>query len=109
MAEKRIREGIAIDVVILSGAKINIKLEEQRRKTLMGIGLDKATLKYLFFADVGDGWFADTEKPDYTQGKGLSSVKFQHSLSVLGPITHSTTIDRIPPLDIRIASSRSSL
>ena len=29
-------------------------------------------------ADVGDGWFAATEKSDYIQAIGLSSAKFQH-------------------------------
>ena len=32
-------------------------------------------------ANVGDGWFVATEKPDYIQAIGLSSAKFQH----LGP------------------------
>ena len=48
IAEKRIREGTAIDAVRLRDAKINIKAEEQQRKALMGVGLDKATLEYLY-------------------------------------------------------------
>ena len=46
--EKRIREGTVIDVVILRGAEINIKVNEQRRKEIMGIDLNKATLEYLY-------------------------------------------------------------
>ena len=48
IAEKRRRDGTAIDIAILRGAEINIKADEQRRKDLMGIGLDKATLEYLY-------------------------------------------------------------
>ena len=47
-AEKRIREGTAIDVAILRDAEANIKANEQRRKEMMGIGLNKATLEYLY-------------------------------------------------------------
>ncbi len=48
LAEKRRNEGTSIDAAILQGAKINIKAEEERRKELIGIGLDKATLEYLY-------------------------------------------------------------
>ncbi len=48
LAEKRRNEGTSIDAAILRGAEINIKAEEERRKELMGIGLDKATLEYLY-------------------------------------------------------------
>ena len=47
-AEKRIREGTTIDMAILRGAEANIKANEQRRREMMGIGLDKATLEYLY-------------------------------------------------------------
>ena len=47
-AEKRIREGTAIDVVILRDAEANIKANEQRRKEMMGISLNKITLEYLY-------------------------------------------------------------
>ena len=36
--------------------------------------------------NVDDGWFATTENSDYIQAIGLSSAKFQHSLSILRPI-----------------------
>ena len=36
-------------------------------------------IAYLSVANVGDGWFALTEKSDYIQAIGLSSAKFQHS------------------------------
>ena len=48
IAEKRIRDGIAIEVAILRGVEINREAEEKRRKELMGIDLDKTTLKYLY-------------------------------------------------------------
>ena len=48
IAEKRIREGTAIDIAILRDAEINIKAEEQRRKDLIDINLDRATLEYLY-------------------------------------------------------------
>ena len=56
-------------------------------------------LTTLRVANVGDGWFAATEKSDYIQAIGLSSAKFQHSPSILRPIAHV----------FRIASSRSFL
>ena len=48
VAKKRIREGVSIDAAILRGVQINQEAEEERRKELMGIGLDKATLEYLY-------------------------------------------------------------
>ena len=48
VAEKRIREGVSIDAAVLRGVQINQKAEAERRKELMGIGLDKATLEYLY-------------------------------------------------------------
>ena len=48
ITKKRIREGTAIDIVILHNAEINIKANEQRRKEIMGIKLDKITLEYLY-------------------------------------------------------------
>lgn len=48
IAEKRVRERRAIDAAILRGAEINIKAEGKRREEMMGIGLDKNTLEYLY-------------------------------------------------------------
>ncbi len=48
VAEKRLREGIAINAAILRGAEINIEAEEKRRKEMMGSSLDKTTLEYLY-------------------------------------------------------------
>ena len=48
LSSGKFQHEVAIDVVILSGAEINIKAEEQKRKALMGIGLDKAALGYLY-------------------------------------------------------------
>ena len=47
-AEKRIREETAIDMAISRGAEVNTKANGQRRREMMGIGLDKATLEYLY-------------------------------------------------------------
>ena len=46
-AEKRIRERTAINMVIFRGTETNIKVSEQRRREMMSIRLDKATLKYI--------------------------------------------------------------
>ena len=48
ITEKRIQKGIAIDKAILRRAEINIKAEERCREEIIGIYLDKATLKYLY-------------------------------------------------------------
>lgn len=48
LAQKRQREGTAVDVAILCGAEINVQAEVKRRKELMGIGLHKLTLEYLY-------------------------------------------------------------
>ena len=48
VAEKRIRDGTSVDVAILRGAEINRQVEEERRKEIMRIGLNKNTLKYLY-------------------------------------------------------------
>ena len=47
-AEKRIRERTAIDAAILRGAEMSIKAEQKRKEEMMGIGLDKNTLEYLY-------------------------------------------------------------
>ena len=39
---------------------------------------DTISLCSLSVANVGDGWFAATEKSDSIQAIGLSSAKFQH-------------------------------
>ena len=48
IAEKRIRDRTAIEIAILRGAEVNRKAEEERRKEMMGLGLDKSTLEYLY-------------------------------------------------------------
>ena len=48
IVENRIREGTAADAAILRGAEINHKAEENRGEELMGIGLNKTVLEYLF-------------------------------------------------------------
>ena len=48
LAEKRTRERTAIDTAILRKADISIKAEEKRREEMMGIGLDKNILEYLY-------------------------------------------------------------
>ena len=69
----------------------------------LAIGYKSDRLKSQVIANVGDGWFMAAEKPDYIQAIGLSSAKFQHTLSILRPIMHSR------PYALHIASSRSSL
>lgn len=48
ISERRIRERTAVDATILRGAEINIQAEEKRRQELMGIGLNRTTLEYLY-------------------------------------------------------------
>ena len=48
VAKKRIREEIEIDIAILRNIDINLKVEEERRKKLININLNKDTLKYLY-------------------------------------------------------------
>lgn len=49
VAEKRIREGTSINIAIFYEAKINLKVEKERRKQFLSIKLNKNTLKYLYF------------------------------------------------------------
>ncbi|KAL9609359.1 MAG: hypothetical protein Q9167_005867 [Letrouitia subvulpina] len=48
IAIKRLRDGTAIEAAILRGAEINKQAEEKRRKELIGIGLNKTTLEFLY-------------------------------------------------------------
>ena len=69
-----------VDVgAILRGAEINIKAEEQRRRDMMSIGLDKATLEYLYLQ-----WAISCDIP-FNQ---VRDTRFRTFLEYINPATN---------------------
>ena len=79
IAKKRIREGAAVDAAILREAEINSKAEEKRREQLMGIGLDKNTLKYLYLQ-----WVITQDVPS----KQVRNKAFRAFLEYVNPVAN---------------------
>ena len=79
IAEKRIRDGTAIDAAILRGIEINREAEEERRKELMGIGLDKETLEYLYLQ-----WTVDCD----IAFKHVRNKNFRAFLEYVNPVAN---------------------
>ena len=79
ITEKRIREETAINMAILRNTKINIKTKEQRRKDLMGIGLNKTTLEYLYLQ-----WAINYDIP-FNQ---IRDARFRTFLEYINPATN---------------------
>ncbi|KAL9068391.1 MAG: hypothetical protein Q9161_006228 [Pseudevernia consocians] len=79
IAKKRIREGAAVDAAILREAEINSKAEEKRREQLMGIGLDKTTLKYLYLQ-----WVITQDVPS----KQVRNKAFRAFLEYVNPVAN---------------------
>ena len=79
ITEKRIRESTAIDATMLRSAEMNIKAEEKRREELMGIGLDKNTLEYLYLK-----WTLAQSIPL----KYVRNLAFRRFLEYVDPVTN---------------------
>ena len=79
IAKKRIREDAVVDAAILREAEINSKAEEKRREQLMGIGLDKNTLKYLYFQ-----WVITQDVPS----KQVRNKAFRTFLEYVNPVAN---------------------
>ncbi len=79
IAEKRIREEAVVDAAILREAEISSKAEEKRREQLMGIGLDKSTLKYLYLQ-----WVITQDVPS----KQVRDKAFRTFLEYVNPVAN---------------------
>ena len=79
IAEKRVREGAVEDAAILREAEITNKAEEERREQLMGIGLNKSTLKYLYLQ-----WVITQDAPS----KQVRNKAFRTFLEYVNPVAN---------------------
>lgn len=77
--KKRQRDGTAIDTVILRGSEINKQAEEKRRKELMGIGLNKTTLEFLYIQ-----WIVNQDLP-FNQ---VSQAPFRSFIEYINPVAN---------------------
>lgn len=84
IAKRRIREGSAIDAAILREAEISSKAEEKRREQLMGIGLNKTTLKYLYLQ-----WVITQDVPS----KQVRNKAFRTFLEYVNPVANRMLSD----------------
>lgn len=83
-AKRRVREATAIDAAILREAEINDKAEEKRREQLMGIGLNKTTLKYLYLQ-----WVITQDVPS----KQVRNTAFRNFLEYVNPVANRMLSD----------------
>ncbi len=68
-----------VDAAILREAEISSKAEEKRREQLMGIGLDKSTLKYLYLQ-----WVITQDAPS----KQVRDKAFRTFLEYVNPVAN---------------------
>ena len=84
IVRRRIREATAIDAAVLREAEINDKAEEKRREQLMGIGLNKTTLKYLYLQ-----WVITQDVPS----KQVRNTAFRNFLEYVNPVANRMLSD----------------
>ena len=84
IVKKRIREATALDAAILREAENNDKAEEKRREQLMGIGLNKTTLKCLYLQ-----WVITQDVPS----KQVRNTAFRNFLEYVNPVANRMLSD----------------
>lgn len=84
IAKRRIREIIAVDAAINREAEIHDKAEGKRREQLMGIGLNKTTLKCLYLQ-----WVITQDVPS----KQVRNTAFRNFLEYVNPVANRMLSD----------------
>lgn len=84
IAKRRIGEATAVDAAILREAEIKDKAEEKRREQLMGIGLNKTTLKCLYLQ-----WVITQDVPS----KQIRNTAFRNFLEYVNPVANRMLSD----------------
>lgn len=79
VAMKRQREGTVVDMAILRGVEFNVQAEVKRREEMMGLGLHKATLEYLYLR------WTITQDISFKQ---VRDTNFQSLLEYINPVAN---------------------